>query len=87
MNTMDQAYREKGNPWPKILTHNYRKYGHKHKAMRLKYHGIWQPITWTDYYLDVKYLSLGLSSLGFSAGDKLLIVGDNAVWLWGPDQT
>jgi hypothetical protein len=50
---MDRAYEEKGNTWPKILTHNYRKYGHKRKAMRVKYHGIWQPVTWTDYYLDV----------------------------------
>ncbi len=75
---MDQAYREKGNTWPKILANNYRKYGHKRKAMRFKYHGIWQPVTWTDYYLDVKYLSLGLLSLGFSAGDRLLIVGDTA---------
>ena len=75
---MDQTYSEKGNTWPKILAHNYRKYGHKRKAMRFKYHGIWQPVTWTDYYLDVKYLSLGLLSLGFSAGDKLLIVGDTA---------
>jgi long-chain acyl-CoA synthetase len=78
VNEMDQVYKEKGNTWPKILSYNYRKYGNKHKAMRFKYHGIWQPVTWTDYYLDVKYLSLGLLSLGFSSGDKLLIVGDNA---------
>ena len=78
MNEVDQAYREKGDTWPKILTHNYGKYGYKRKAMRFKHHGIWQPVTWTDYYLDVKYLSLGLLSLGFSAGDRLLIVGDTA---------
>lgn len=78
MNKTDQAYGEKGNTWPKILTHNYRKYGNKRKAMRFKYHGIWQPVTWTGYYLDVKYLSLGLVSLGFSVGDRLLIVGDSA---------
>jgi len=78
VNKMDQAYRDKGDTWPKILTYNHRKFGHERRAMRLKYHGIWQPITWTDYYLDVKYLSLGLSSLGFSAGDKLLIIGDSA---------
>ena len=78
VNEMDQVYDEKGDTWPKILAHNYRKYGHKRKAMRFKYHGIWQRVTWTDYYMDVKHLSLGLLSLGFSAGDKLLIVGDAA---------
>ncbi|HEX2965597.1 MAG TPA: AMP-binding protein, partial [Syntrophorhabdaceae bacterium] len=78
MNRVDQAYAKKGNTWPKILAHNYEKYGHKRRAMRYKYHGIWQPVTWADYYLDVKYLALGLSSLGFSAGDRLLIIGDNA---------
>jgi long-chain acyl-CoA synthetase len=46
--------------------------------MRHKHYGIWQPYTWKDYYLNVKYLALGLLSLGFEPGDKLLIIGDNA---------
>ena len=43
--------------------------------MRYKHYGIWQPYTWEDYYLDVKYLALGLLSLGFKAGDKLSLSG------------
>ncbi len=75
---MEQAYREKGDTWPKILKYNYEKYGDKRRAMRYKHYGIWQPYTWKDYYLNVKYLALGLLSLGFEPGDKLLIIGDNA---------
>jgi long-chain acyl-CoA synthetase len=75
---IEQVYREKGDTWPKILKYNYERYGPNHTAMRHKHHGIWQPYTWKDYYLNVKYLALGLISLGFEPGDKLLIIGDNA---------
>jgi long-chain acyl-CoA synthetase len=46
--------------------------------MRYKHYGIWQSYTWEDYYLNVKYLALGLLALGFKPGDKMLIIGDNA---------
>jgi len=75
---MEQVFREKGDTWPKILKYNYGKYGDGRRAMRHKRHGIWQPYSWKDYYLNVKYLALGLLSLGFEPGDKLLIIGDNA---------
>jgi long-chain acyl-CoA synthetase len=75
---MEQVYREKGDTWPKILKYNYGKYGDRHRAMRYKRYGIWQPYTWKDYYLNVKYLALGLLSLGFEPGDKAVIIGDNA---------
>lgn len=75
---MEQVTTEKGDTWPKILTYNYAKYGENHRAMRYKHYGIWQPYTWKDYYLNVKHLSLGLLSLGFEPGDKLIIIGDNA---------
>jgi long-chain acyl-CoA synthetase len=75
---MGQIFKEKGDTWPKVLKYNYEKYGDHHKAMRYKHYGIWQPYTWKDYYFNVKYLALGLLSLGFEPGDKLLIIGDNA---------
>jgi long-chain acyl-CoA synthetase len=73
-----QVYKEKGDTWPKVLKYNYEKYGHNHRSMRHKRYGIWQPFTWKDYYLNVKFLALGFLSLGFEAGDKVLIIGDNA---------
>jgi long-chain acyl-CoA synthetase len=72
------VYMEKGDTWPKVLRYNYETYGDNHKAMRHKYYGIWQPYTWKDYYLNVKYLALGLLSIGFEPGNKLMIIGDNA---------
>jgi long-chain acyl-CoA synthetase len=69
---------DRGDTWPKVLKYNYEKYGDRHTAMRHKRFGIWRSYTWQDYYLNVKYLALGLLALGFKAGDKLLIVGDNA---------
>jgi long-chain acyl-CoA synthetase len=74
----EQAYREKGDTWPKILKYNCEKYGDSHVAMRHKRYGIWQCYTWKDYYLNAKYLALGLLALGFEPGDKVLIIGDNA---------
>ena len=67
-----------GDTWPKILKYNYETYGDRRKAMRYKHYGIWQPYTWKDYYLNVKYLALGLRSLGMEPEDKVLIIGDNA---------
>jgi long-chain acyl-CoA synthetase len=75
---MDQFDSTKGDTWPQILTYNYEHYGSRHRAMRYKHYGIWQPYTWEDYYLNVKYLALGLLSLGFKPEDKVLIIGDNA---------
>jgi long-chain acyl-CoA synthetase len=75
---MEHGYSEKGDTWPKILKYNYEKYGDTRRAMRHKHHGIWQPYTWKDYYESVKRLALGLMSLGFESGDRVLIVGDNA---------
>ncbi len=64
--------------WPKVLEHNSSAHGAKHPAMRYKHYGIWQVYTWQAYLENVKYLALGLLSLGFEPGDKLLIVGDNS---------
>jgi long-chain acyl-CoA synthetase len=75
---MEQVFKEKGDTWPKVLKYNYEKYGDHRKAMRYKHYGIWELYTWKDYYLSVKYLSLGLISLGFEPGDKVLVIGDNA---------
>jgi long-chain acyl-CoA synthetase len=75
---MESLFSEKGDTWPKVLKYNYEKYGDTRRAMRHKHYGIWQPYTWKDYYLNVKSVALGLISLGFEPGDKLLIVGDNA---------
>jgi long-chain acyl-CoA synthetase len=74
---IQQVRSEKDDTWPKILKYNCERHGNK-VAMRYKRYGIWQRHTWEDYYLSVKYLALGLLSLHFRDGDRVLIVGDNA---------
>jgi long-chain acyl-CoA synthetase len=70
--------------WPKVLEHNCAQFGAGGKAMRYKRYGIWQSYSWQDYLTNVKYLALGLMSLGFKPGSKLLIVGDTAPeWYFG----
>jgi long-chain acyl-CoA synthetase len=75
---IEQGHRDQGDTWPKTLQHNYQLFGDRRLAMRHKHHGIWQPLTWKDYYLGAKYLALGMLSLGFGPGDRVLIIGDNA---------
>ncbi len=62
---------------PKLFREKALKYGKDKVAMREKEFGIWRPITWHDYLENVKYLALGLVSLGLEEGDKVSMIGDN----------
>ncbi len=62
---------------PKLFLDRYKKFGRKKIAMREKEFGIWRPYTWEDYYNNVKWLCLGLVSLGFKKGDRIALMGDN----------
>src|SRR4030043_2292027 len=51
--------------------------------MREKEFGIWVPITWKQYYENVKRIALGMVSLGLEREDKVAMIGDNrpeALW-------
>ena len=62
---------------PKLFYKKADQYGKNRVAMREKEFGIWRPITWYDYLENVKYLALGLVSLGLESGDKVSMIGDN----------
>lgn len=62
---------------PKLFVSQCKKYGKNKVAMREKEFGIWIPFTWQDYYDNVKYLCLGMVSLGLKKGDKVSMIGDN----------
>jgi len=62
---------------PKLFLERTKAYGKGKVAMREKEFGIWRPITWHDYLENVKYLALGLVSLGLKDGDKVAMIGDN----------
>ena len=46
-------------------------------AIRLRDYGIWQSLTWKQYYEHVKYFSLGLVALGLIPEETIAIIGDN----------
>ena len=62
---------------PKLFLDRCKKYGVSKVAMREKEFGLWRPITWQDYYENVKQLGLGLVALGVEPGDKVAMIGDN----------
>jgi len=62
---------------PLLLKRNAERFGDSRVALREKEFGIWQSVTWRQYYEHVKYFALGLAALGFSEGDALAIIGDN----------
>ena len=62
---------------PKLFYEKAATYGKKRVAMREKEFGIWRPITWQGYFENVKYIALGLISLGLEDGDKVAMIGDN----------
>jgi len=62
---------------PKLFLQQCKRFGKNKVAMREKEFGIWIPFTWQDYYENVKYLSLGMVSLGLKRGDKVAMIGDN----------
>lgn len=62
---------------PKLFFKQAGKYGKNKVAMREKEFGIWRPISWGDYFENVKYIALGLISLGLKPGDKVSMIGDN----------
>lgn len=58
------------------------KYGNK-VAMRHKKYGLWQEISWTEYYKNARYLAQSLIDLGVERGDFVGVIGENSPeWLF-----
>jgi long-chain acyl-CoA synthetase len=73
----------KSETLPQLLRENFKTYGPRTVAMRVKDRGIWREYTWEDYYLKVKHFCLGLIYLGLQRGDKVSILGENKPeWYW-----
>jgi long-chain acyl-CoA synthetase len=67
---------------PGLLARNKERFGHR-TALREKVFGIWQEVSWDQYYDHVKRCCLGFLSLGLQRGDKVAILGDNCrEWLY-----
>tara|TARA_B100000427_G_scaffold57069_1_gene44587 strand:+ start:593 stop:2530 length:1938 start_codon:yes stop_codon:yes gene_type:complete len=62
--------------FPKILRNNALIYKGK-PSVREKEYGIWQTLTWDDFYKRALILAKGLKDTGLKRGEKLAIIGDN----------
>lgn len=62
--------------FPKLLHRNAEEFGGR-TALREKEFGIWNEITWREYFDRVRALALGFVTLGVKRGDKVAIIGDN----------
>ncbi|MCL6415335.1 long-chain fatty acid--CoA ligase [Aestuariirhabdus sp. Z084] len=74
---------ERFDTFPKVLAYNAASFGDQ-VAMREKEFGIWNEFTWSDYNDRVKWMTLGLQSLGINQGDVIGLLGENRPeWIWG----
>ena len=62
---------------PKLFKATCDKWGDTKAAIRHKKYGIWAPYTWKYFWEQSKYFGLGLVSLGYKAGDRITIIGNN----------
>jgi long-chain acyl-CoA synthetase len=67
---------------PQLLVANAQGDNRSKVAMREKAYGIWRAYTWSQYLDEVREFALGLAHLGFQAGDKLALIGDNRPQLY-----
>ncbi len=67
---------------PRLLKDSATRFA-KRVALREKELGIWQNITWAQYYEKTKYFGLGLLSMGLERKDKVSILSENnPEWLY-----
>lgn len=67
---------------PKLLLEASRKWSDR-VAIRQKDFGLWQEITWREYYQHAHDFGMGLISLGLKPGDKTCIQAENTQeWLY-----
>ena len=71
-----------GDTLAKIFRHQVERFQDR-VALRFKKHGIWEEVSWKEYYENVRNFGLGLISLGLAAGDTINILSeDRPEWLY-----
>jgi long-chain acyl-CoA synthetase len=66
---------------PRLLRRNAKTLSDR-PAIREKHRGIWQGVTWSQYFDEVCALALGLAASGFKRGEHLAVIGDNRPTLY-----
>jgi long-chain acyl-CoA synthetase len=70
--------------FPQILSRQAERLGTEKIAIREKAYGIWQTYDWQEYLRYVKFVALGLLSLGVRRGENVgLILDNHPEWLFG----
>lgn len=65
-----------------VLSRTLEKYPKK-IAVRFKSDGVWQELTWQDYYQSVRQFARGLVALGLNFGDRVCILSyNNKEWVF-----
>jgi len=68
---------------PQILGEQAKRMGSEHIAIREKAYGIWQTVSWEEYFSFVRRTALGLLGLGVHRRDNVAIVTNNhPEWLY-----
>ena len=63
--------------FPQLLLERTAEFGDSRDALREKYHGIWQSVSWAEVEKHVRHFCQGLVSLDLMAEDTVAIIGDN----------
>lgn len=63
---------------PQMLRENARRMPHR-MALRQKDFGIWQPLTWAEYYARARHFGQGLHALGLRRGGHIAILSENRI--------
>jgi long-chain acyl-CoA synthetase len=71
-----EAVSEASDTFPKLLVGLARTRADK-PAYREKEYGVWQTYTWQQVSEQVALLAAGLADMGFTRGERLIVVGDN----------
>jgi long-chain acyl-CoA synthetase len=67
---------------PHMFVSRVARYGDR-VALREKDYGIWQEISWNEYFRHVRHFCLGMTAMGLSEGDHVSIFGENEPeWLY-----
>jgi long-chain acyl-CoA synthetase len=74
---------ERSDTVPFLFYGQVAKYGGR-VALRKKYLGLWQEISWLQYGQHVREVALGLMALGLHRGERVSIIAENRPeWLYG----
>jgi long-chain acyl-CoA synthetase len=67
---------------PQVLAAQSKAFGDA-VALREKDRGLWRPVSWKQYFANVRQLAVGLRALGFGKGERLAVASDDTPeWLY-----